>query len=213
MEFQDFFYSRLENLPERENQEFPLHELPEQYRSAAVLLPLWPESDGTVKIALTRRSESLPSHKGQISFPGGSALPGDHTRVYTALRETREELGIGPDEVGIMGRLDDAWSRYGFHIVPYVGWIKKRPVFNPDFNEVAGVIIADVETLMRPESSCIHEFTINGMTRQSQAFRWDDGYVWGVTADILLELILWVKGEYSHRRDVRLEAMRSYLMK
>jgi 8-oxo-dGTP pyrophosphatase MutT (NUDIX family) len=194
MNFQEHFYSRLACLPDREVQEFSPGELPETYRSAAVLVPLWPEADGSIKVAFTLRADSLPSHKGQVSFPGGGMIPGDNGPEYTALRETREELGIQPDAVGIMGRLDDAWSRFGFHIVPYVGWLREKPEFNPDDNEVAGVIIADVETLMQPDASCIHEFTVAGVRRKSQAFRWKDGYVWGVTADILLELFLWVRG-------------------
>jgi 8-oxo-dGTP pyrophosphatase MutT (NUDIX family) len=210
MIFQDHFYSRLSQLPSRDYQQFPAHELPENYRSAAVLLPLWAEPGGIIKIAFTQRTESLPSHKGQMSFPGGSMLPDDPTTESTALRETQEELGINPDQVSIMGRLDDAWSRYGFHIVPYVGWMQSKPEFKPDFNEVAGILIADIETLMQPQCSCIHEFTVKGVTRTSQAFQWEGGYVWGVTADILLELILWVKGEQSNRRDERLQVMRSY---
>jgi 8-oxo-dGTP pyrophosphatase MutT (NUDIX family) len=213
MIFHDYFYSRLEHLNRRDCQEFPTVEIPEKYRSAAVLIPLWPEANGTVKIAFTQRTQSLPSHKGQMSFPGGSMLHDDLNTEYTALRETREELGLLPERVNIMGRLDDAWSRYGFHIVPYVGWMQEKPEFKPDYNEVADILIADLETLMLPECTCIHEFTINGVNRKSQAFKWEGGYVWGVTADILLELILWVKGEESNRRDIRLKSLRNFLLK
>ena len=213
MNFQEKFFLRLQNLPDREIQEFPDGELPKNYRAAAVLLPLWPESNNTIKIAFTQRAESLPSHKGQVSFPGGSMHPEDSNTEKTALRETREELGIRPQDVAIMGRLDDAWSRYGFHIVPYVGWIKNKPELFPNSNEVEKIIVADVETLMQPEASCTHEFTINGIQRKSHAFKWQGGYVWGVTADILLELFLWVKCEKSNRRDIRLQSMRDYLSK
>ncbi|MGK0296734.1 MAG: 8-oxo-dGTP pyrophosphatase MutT (NUDIX family) [Gammaproteobacteria bacterium] len=213
MIFKDYLYSRLVHLNRRVCQEFPTEEIPEKYRSAAVLIPLWPETDGTVKIAFTQRTESLPSHKGQMSFPGGSMLHDDHNTEFTALRETREELGIHPERVNIMGRMDDAWSRYGFHIIPYVGWMQEKPEFKPDYNEVADILVADLETLMLPECSCIHEFTIDGVNRKSQAFRWEDGYVWGVTADILLELILWIKGKESNRRDIRLKSFRSFLLK
>ena len=168
-----------------------------------MLLAFWPEQDGSISMALTLRSDKLPSHQGQVSFPGGSMQAGDGSPVQTALREAREELGINPNEVHIMGRLDDAWSRFGFHVIPVVGWLEQRPTLIPDPDEVAEVIIADIETLMRPESSCMHKLA----DRESQAYRWDGGYVWGLTAEILLELFLWVRGVESNRRDARLAWM------
>ena len=102
-----------------------------------------------------------------------------------------------------MGRLDDAWSHFGFHVVPVVGWLERRPLLRPDPDEVAEVIIADVSTLMHPDASCMYQLA----DRQSQAFRWDGGYVWGLTAEILLELFMWIRGEASNRRDFRLAWM------
>jgi 8-oxo-dGTP pyrophosphatase MutT (NUDIX family) len=209
MNFQDLFYSRLQSLCARETQEFPQTAFPAYYRTAAVLLPFWPEQDGTVKLAFTRRADSLPSHQGQVSFPGGSRLPQDGSTEQTALREANEELGVDPGSVMIMGRLDDAWSGFGFHIIPYVGWISRQPEFRPDYHEVADILIADVETLMRPESSALH--TVGDRT--THAYTWEGGYVWGLTADILLELLLWVRGEPSNRRDVRLAYMLKQLGK
>ncbi len=207
MQFRDQFYTRLQSLSDRNAQQFPQEIFPDKYRCAAVLLPFWPEADGSVRVALTRRSDSLPSHQGQVSFPGGSMRADDESARQTALREAEEELGINPQQVRIMGRLDDAWSRYGFHVVPVVGWLDKRPDFRPDPQEVAEVIIADVETLMRPDASCMHTLA----DRESQAYRWEGGYVWGLTAEILLELFLWVRGEDSNRRDVRLAWMKRQL--
>lgn len=212
MDFQGQFFARLRTLKARNAREFPVDELPRNYRLCAVMLLIWPEPNGRINIAFTRRSEAMPSHKGQVSFPGGGMQQEDKSAEYTALRETWEELGIDPAAITVMGRLDDAWSRHGFRIVPYVGWLPERPDFNPDYNEVSSVIIADVETLMQPQSSCLHQFRIQGLERTAQAFKWEDGYVWGVTADILLELFLWVRGEESSRLDLRLEVMRSYLI-
>lgn len=211
MNFREKVHSRLKLLVDREPQLFPLEQLPNKYRTAAVLIPLWPDENGSVRIAFTQRSVSLPSHKGQVSFPGGGANPDDTTTEYTALRELKEELGIEHGDVTIMGRLDDAWSRFGFHITPYVGWINQQPDFKPDLNEVDEIITADLQNLMSPGISCTHEFTVNGMQRKSQAFNWDGGYVWGVTADVLLELLLWIKEEPSNRGQLRLSAMKQYM--
>lgn len=207
MTFADRFYGRLLCLPGRTAGEFPPDVFPRGYRTAAVLLAFWPETDGGVSVVLTQRSDTLPSHQGQVSFPGGGTQPGDGSIADTALREAREELGIDPRQVRIMGRLDDAWSRFGFHVVPIVGWLERRPEFTPAPDEVAGLIVADVETLMRPAASTLHRIA----DRETRAYRWDGGYVWGLTAEILFELFLWVRGEASSRRDVRLENMRRQL--
>jgi 8-oxo-dGTP pyrophosphatase MutT (NUDIX family) len=200
MKFRDLFYARLQSLPDRATQQFPPDIFPENYRTAAVLLAFWPEPDGSVSLVLTRRTDNVRHHQGQVSFPGGSMHAGDDTVARTALREAEEELAILPHQVRIMGRLDDAWSRFGFHVIPVVGWLEQRPEMKPDPDEVAEIIIADVQTLMRPESACMHRIA----DRESQAFRWDGGYVWGLTAEILLELFMWVRGEASNRRDFRL---------
>jgi len=211
MSFQNHFYARLLALGTRETGLFPSDIFPDSYRAAAVLIPLWPDENGTIKLAMTRRSDSLPTHQGQVSFPGGGMLTSDLSLEQTALRETEEELGISRDAIRIMGRLDDAWSRFGFHVIPYVGWTDSRPDFNPDPFEVAEVIIADVETLMRPECSCLHQVETNGQQRTTHAFSWEGGYIWGLTADILLELFLWVKSENSSRAGIRLDLMKKIL--
>ena len=211
MNFQEHFYSRLASLAARDTREFPAEVLPESYYPAAVLLAFWPVADGTVKVVFTRRTETLPTHRGQMSFPGGRLQEEDASLENTALREAREELGIAPEAVRIMGRLDDAWSAFGHRVVPVVGWLERQPVFEPDPGEVAEVVIADVQTLLRPETSCTHEVVHNGLRHSTHAFNWDGGYVWGMTADILLELFLWINGSPSNRCDIRLANLQRFM--
>lgn len=209
MRFRDHFLRRMEALVGREAQTIPHGALPCDYNPAAVLLPFWPARSG-VEVVFTKRPEHMPSHPGQVSFPGGRRHGADKSLEETALREAREELGINPTLIRVMGRLDDALSIAGHLVVPYVGWLEKRPDFSPDAAEVEEVIVADVEVLMRPETACLHEIHRNGILLTTHAFRWDGGYVWGLTADILLELFLWVEGKPSNRAHLRLERMQEF---
>lgn len=210
MTFKQHFISRLETLSERETQEFPVEDIPTPYKQAAVLLPFAASAAGGVELIMTKRSETLANHGGQVSFPGGTVDPADESLQAAALREAQEEIGLLPEHVTIMGRLDDAWGRYGHHVIPFVGWLDHRPELTPDPNEVAEVLIADMEILMQPESSRKHEIMLGDVRYMAEAFSWDGGYVWGLSADLLLELILWVKGEPSNRGALRLEKMKKY---
>jgi len=213
MGFQEHFFQRLQQLPERAIMQFPAGTLPERYRTAAVLLCFWPAEVDRVELVMTRRTEQVSSHQGQVSFPGGRVDAADASSDAAALRETWEELGVATELVTIMGRLDDAWSRYGHHVIPYVGWLEQRPVLRPNPREVAEVMIADMATLMRPEAEREHQVIFpkgSSVTHVSKAYAWDGGYVWGLTADLLLELILWIRGEPSNRGQARLERMRKF---
>jgi 8-oxo-dGTP pyrophosphatase MutT (NUDIX family) len=214
MGFQQHFYQRLKALSARTPLKFPEEEIPENYKPAAVLLGFWPNDEGGVELVLTKRTTNLSSHQGQVSFPGGRV---DHGETYeqAALRETEEELAINPELVNIMGRLDDAWSRYGHHVVPYVGWLEQKPDMTPNPNEVAEILIANMETVMHPDAEREHEVVFPVGDKQTHVltgFEWDGGYVWGLSADLLLELILWIKEEPSDRGQYRLNRMREFGM-
>jgi len=201
------FYNRLLALQARQPQTFPQHVLPEQYSNAAVLLLFWPGDDDGVEVVFTRRTETVSNHRGQVSFPGGGYQEGDVDMSATALRETEEELGVDPALITLMGRLDDAFSIAGHHVIPYVGWAHESPQITPDKSEVAEVIIGDIEVLSRPEVNTTHEVEYSGEIRTTHAFDWDGGYVWGLTADILLEFFLWLRDEPSDRFQRRLQKM------
>ena len=211
MTFRDHFYSRLLALETRDTQEFPGDIFPENYYHAAVLLLFWPGDKDNVEVVLTKRTNTLPTHQGQVSFPGGKMQVEDTGLIDTALREAHEELGIEVNGIRIMGRLDDAWSSHGHHVIPFVGWTDIKPCLVPNPSEVAEVIIGDVATLMLPETITAHTVRNRGRTRITHAFNWEGGYVWGMTADILLELFLWVNGVSSNRGEIRLEYMKKQL--
>lgn len=109
---------------------------------AAVLLPLY-TLDGALHVVLTKRTMDVAQHKGEISFPGGAMDPGDLDLATTALRESDEEIGLKREHIRILGRLDDIFSRGGFHVAAFVGEID--PVsspypWRPQTSEVAEVL-------------------------------------------------------------------------
>ncbi len=97
---------------------FPLEMLGGEPKPAAVLIPFLKQDD-TWHVLFTRRTDTLPEHSGQVAFPGGRADPGDSTPEVTALREAKEEIGLNPTDVRLLGRLD--LSRYHLELPPHAG--------------------------------------------------------------------------------------------
>ena len=201
------FRARLSQLQQRAAQTFPAQVLPAGYSRAAVLLLFWPGPGDTVEIVFTQRTETVSSHRGQVSFPGGVFHTGDENLAATALRETQEELDIDPAVVTIMGRLDDAYSIAGHHVVPYVGWTDHKPVMTANAREVAEIIIADVATLLHPETNTTRTVQFRGKPHTTHAFDWPGGHVWGLTADILREFLNWFEDTPCDRFQRRLRNM------
>lgn len=153
---------------------------------AAVLIPLF-ETDGDVSVILTKRPDTMPSHQGEIAFPGGKHDPAvDKDLRATALREAREEIGLDPDAVEIVARLEGIGTVASrFTITPFVGFLPGRPLLTPDPREVVRVFEVPLSELMA-----------DGVFREE---RWDtwrndldihfyelvDETVWGATARIL----------------------------
>jgi 8-oxo-dGTP pyrophosphatase MutT (NUDIX family) len=152
-------------------------------RDAAVLIPVVGRDEPV--LIFTVRTDTLPSHKGQISFPGGSIDPTDVSAQHTALRETNEEIGIEPATVAIVGELD-TFPTYvtGYNVTPVVGFIEQRPEVVPNPAEVAEVLwvpLAELNETIRSEPGFIH----GGSTYPTEAWVWNDHVIWGVTARII----------------------------
>jgi 8-oxo-dGTP pyrophosphatase MutT (NUDIX family) len=156
-------------------------------RAAAVLIPI--VGDGAPTILFTVRTETLPSHKGQISFPGGTIDPSDPSPEAAALRETEEEIGLDPAAVRIVGELD-TFPTYvtGFVVTPFVGWIDDMPALRPNPAEVAAVLrvpLADLSDAIRADPGFSH----GSRTYPTEAWVWNDHVIWGVTARIVRLLL------------------------
>jgi len=156
-------------------------------RPAAVLIPLIERSHG-LNIVLTRRTEHLHHHAGQVSFPGGRVEEKDRDVYQTALRETEEEVGFGPDAVSIIGRLDTYITRTGFEITPVVGFVASSVQPVPDPFEVAEVFEVPLSFVTNPANHEIHSRIFKGNERQFYVIPYEDYYIWGATAGMLVNL-------------------------
>jgi 8-oxo-dGTP pyrophosphatase MutT (NUDIX family) len=128
----------------------PGAERPERtLRPAAVLIPVIAGPEGAT-VLMTRRSDSLASHTGQIAFPGGRLDPGE-TAIEAALREAFEEVALDPALVEVLGVGDAYETGTGFLVTPVVGWLTARPQTTPSPDEVAEVFEVPWDFLMDPQ--------------------------------------------------------------
>ena len=158
---------------------------------AAVLVGLVPRDDG-LQVLLTRRTDSLRHHAGQVSFPGGRIEPDDASAVAAALREAQEEIGVAPSLVAPIGFLDPMLTITGFRVLPVVARVDPGYVAIPDPNEVDDVFEVDLDFLLAPESLQRIGMDYRGRVRHVLEFhrapRAPQYRIWGVTAAILFNL-------------------------
>ena len=163
-------------------------EIPE-FAPAAVLVPLV-SRNSELTLLYTQRPQDMPTHAGQISFPGGRWESTDADARATALREAQEELGIDPDWVHLLGELDDVATPVGFVITPVVGWLEDLPELKPDPREVDDVFEISIGELTDPahfRDQGVRE--IAGKTYSTPGYRAADRLIWGATARITQRLL------------------------
>ncbi len=151
---------------------------------AAVLLTLY-SADNDYYVVLQKRSQQVEHHKGEISFPGGMADPGDESLLHTALREAHEEMGIEPDDVDVIGRLDDSPTITGFMISTYVGVVPHPYPFVPSSSEVAEVLSVPLSHLRDPAAFRVETHMDGDAFRTMPVFVHDGHVIFGATARIL----------------------------
>ena len=158
-------------------------------RMSAVLLLLF-QRDGEDWLILTRRSREVATHKGQISLPGGAWEADDESLLHTALRETREELGIPADQIKVLGRLEDVFTVVSnFNITPFVARLESVPSYVTDDREVAEVIEMPLSHLKSPDLFWSEERDGPEGHREVYFFRYGENVVWGATAKILKQFL------------------------
>jgi 8-oxo-dGTP pyrophosphatase MutT (NUDIX family) len=159
---------------------------------AAVLVPLLCK-EGEWHVLVTQRTQIVEHHKGQMSFPGGACDPDDADAMATALRETYEEIGVPPEEVEVLGALDDFQTVTSFAVTPYVGVIPHPFPYRLNNDEVEAVVEVPLSFLRDPSHLRMEPMEHEG--RVLEVLFWDFGRytIWGATARMLksfLELCL-----------------------
>lgn len=160
---------------------------------AAVLIPII-DRQPEATVLMTLRTEHLPNHAGQIAFPGGKLDPDDAGPAAAALREAREEIGLDPRHVEILGFLDCYLSRTGFRIAPAVAIVSPAYAIKRDPIEVAEVFEVPLRFLMSAENHQTHALEWKGQRRRFHAIPYENRYIWGVTAGIVRNLYQWLYG-------------------
>jgi 8-oxo-dGTP pyrophosphatase MutT (NUDIX family) len=155
--------------------------------AASVLVPLVQRDDG-LRVLLTRRTDHLRDHAGQISFPGGRAESQDADAAATALRETVEEVGLAPGSVEIIGALPTYTTVTHYVVTPVVGLVSLPFELKLDSFEVAEAFEVPLSFLMTPANHRRHVFQYEGGEREFLSMPWGDYFIWGATAAMLRNL-------------------------
>ena len=158
-------------------------------REAAVLVAMF-DVDGEANVLLTKRPETMPSHQGEIAFPGGKREPEDADLATAALREAREEVGLDPNAVEVVAELDRIGTvASAFTITPFVGLLAAVPELRPDPHEVVAAFAVPVSELLHPDAYREETWDLFGAPRPMAFFELPGETVWGATARILTRLL------------------------
>jgi 8-oxo-dGTP pyrophosphatase MutT (NUDIX family) len=156
-------------------------------KPAAVLLPIIEREEPSV--LLTKRSDNMPTHAGQISFPGGRVHSGDASLIDTALRELEEETGIGREFVTVGGFLDPYETvNSGFMILPVVGFVREGFTLHVNAREVAEIFEAPLEYLCDTNNRSRMSVERQGVIREFHTIPFAGHTIWGATAEIIVNL-------------------------
>ncbi len=156
-------------------------------KEAAVLVPLVNRPEG-LTVLLTKRTEHLANHAGQISFPGGRVDEGDEDGIATALRETQEEIGLDPHHIEVIGRLDDYVVGTGYLVEPVIAVLEPPFDITPHDGEVAAVFEPPLEFLMDLSNYQRHHRIRDEVKRHFYAITFEEYFIWGATAGMLRNL-------------------------
>ena len=155
-------------------------------RTAAVLVPILDKPEP--EILLTVRSEFLPQHPGQVSFPGGAVDHTDRSAISTALREAEEEIGLDFSQVPPLGFLDRVDTNSDYRVLPVVGLVRSSFVWKPDYREVSEVFTIPLKLAVNRNEYSHKEVVHEGKTIVVSSLHWQGHRIWGITAAILMNL-------------------------
>jgi 8-oxo-dGTP pyrophosphatase MutT (NUDIX family) len=161
--------------------------VPEALKPAAVLVPVVTRDEG-LTVLLTRRTDHLHDHPGQVSFPGGRVDAGDASPAATALREAEEEIGLSRERVQLLGQLPLYRTITGFEVTPVVGLVTPPLELVLDSFEVAEAFEVPLPFLLDPRNHQRHAVEVGGRRREYWAMPYAGHYIWGATAGMIVML-------------------------
>lgn len=167
-------------------------------KQSSVLLLLFPE-EGRLYICLMKRPSTMKHHPGQISFPGGKVEKDDVSAEVAALREAREEVGVDPVRIEVLGKMSDLFVEVSrFSIQPFLAWSDQRPDFSLNSGEVEELILLPLDDYLGEDIISETELqTVTGML-PVKYYPYNGQIIWGATAMILTELIEILKKRNHH---------------
>jgi len=167
---------------------------------AAVLIPLFLK-DGEFHLLFTKRTSHLTHHSGEISFPGGVRDAGDRDSVFTALRETWEEVGILPSDVEVLGELDDCHSIHNYLVTPVVGFFPADYTLTVSDAEIERIIEVPLSHFGKPGVFRVEDWQWQGRKRAMYFYIHGEDEIWGLTARILKQFLDVLNGEEDVHED------------
>lgn len=155
---------------------------------ASVLIPIF-HKGGEYYLLLTKRTDTLVYHKGQICFPGGAQHISDKSPVDTALRETFEEIGVKPDNVQVLGQLDRMSTlTSNFLVTPFVGFIDYPHDFNINRDEIDELVEIPLNILADKQHYHEEEYNVGGEKKRGIVYEYNNKVIWGATARMIKQL-------------------------
>jgi 8-oxo-dGTP pyrophosphatase MutT (NUDIX family) len=167
---------------------------------AAVLIPLF-FKDNQAHILFTKRTTKVATHKGQISFPGGKKDDSDQDHLFTALRETEEEVGIKTKDVAIFGQTDIFLTNTDFLVTPFVGSYPSPYPYNVSTDEIDRLIEVPLLHLLKDDIFRIQEISRHGYNWKVHYYNFNGDVIWGVTGFLLsnfLSIIFGLQRDINH---------------
>jgi len=155
------------------------------YKIAAVLFPLI-EKNNELKVILTTRSKDLPSHPGQVCFPGGKLEKTDKNIIECAKRESFEEVGIKSDQINLLGQLDDCITGTNFKVTPVIGLIDSNYIPVLQEKEVADIFEVPLDYFIEKNNQKIEYANYKNKSYSYYQYNWKNKKIWGSTARIIV---------------------------
>ena len=176
------------SLLEKKLNQINLKKIDENLPQAAVLI-LIVENEKDYSIVFTERSKRLPSHAGEVSFPGGKKENEDKNLIETVLRETHEEIGVEPNSIRILRRMDPQESRFGISVTPYVGYAAGSLKFKKDPKEVETIFSVPLNYLKEDPLISNKITNASGETFQTPVINYENQKIWGLTLGFTLQFL------------------------